>query len=472
MACELAKRYRPTLVLVGRAPLPASYEPPETAELLSPQEIKAALINQMRQSGQSVTPVQVETAYTHLLQEREMRNNLSAMQLAGATMHYYQVDVLDDRALSDLIDEIYRSYGRLDGVIHGAGIIEDKLLEDKTPDSFNRVFNTKVDSAFILSRKLRADSLKFLIFFSSVAGCFGNRGQSDYAAANEVMNKLAVYLDTQWPGRIVAINWGPWDKTGMVSAEVRRQFEERGVQLISPDTGRSMLDKELRFGRKGEVEVVIGNGPWVDADSATTSTSLDVFPLLNGAPLKLENNDTVEFIRTLDTTFDLYMLDHRLDGKPVLPMTVAMELMSEVTQKGWPDMQIVGIRSLRLLRGIAIDDGNNEIRIVARPRAHPSDKNLVYEIHAEIYELNKPKHPCYRAIIEIGGRLPLPPPYDPGVLRELQPFPMTVHDVYRHWLFHGSVLPGDIDNRRNQPTGDMRNHSSVHSRPVPSTKKW
>ncbi len=437
VACELARRYRPTLVLVGRAPLPASQEPPEIAELISPQELKAALINQMRRSGQPVTPAQVEAACSHVVQEREMRNNLSEMQRTGATVRYYQVNVLDKHAFSNLIDEVYRTYGRMDGVIHGAGVIEDKLLEDKTPESFDRVFHTKADSAFILSRKLRPDSLRFLVFFSSVAGCFGNRGQSDYAAANEVLNKLAVYLDNQWPGRVVAINWGPWDKAGMVSAEVRRQFEERGVQMISPDTGRDMLDKELTSGRKGEVEVVVGNGPWVDAEYAPASASLNVFPLLNETPPMVGTAGTVEYIRTIDPAFDLYMQDHRIDGKPVLPMTIAMELISEVIQKTWPEWQVTGMKSLHVLRGIVVEDGAKEIRVVAHPRTDTYHGNSNREIDVEIYELNQSGHPSYRAVVQTGKQPPPPPPYDAGELCNLHPFPKTVKDIYRHWLFHG-----------------------------------
>ena len=442
VACELAKLYQPTLVLVGRAPLPAPHEPPETARLTSPQDLKAAFINRMRQSGQSVTPVQVEAAYSHLLQEREMRDNLSAMQQAGATVRYYQVDVCNEEAFSNLINEIYRSYGRLDGVIHGAGVIEDKLLEDKTPDSFDRVFHTKADSAFILSRKLRPDSLKFLVFFSSVVGCFGNCGQSDYAAANEVLNKLAAYLDSRWPGRVVAINWGPWDKTGMVSAEAKRQFAGRGVQLISPLTGRRLFDEELRLGRKGETEVVVGNGPWSDFEVEQMASPPNTFPLLDGAPLRLVSDGTVEFVRALDPAFDLYLHDHRLDGKPVLPMTMAMELMAEVAQKGWPEWEIAGIQSLALIRGIVMDNGSRDIRIVAQPQTYSSHENLTREIKMEIYELNKPSHPCYRAIVQIGKRLPSPPLYDSGVLCGLRPFPMTVDDMYRRWLFHGPCFQG------------------------------
>jgi len=184
------------------------------------------------------------------------------MERAGARVHYFSVDVRDEMAFGNLIDRIYNTYGRSNGVIHGAGIIEDKLVRDKLPEAFDRVFDTKVDGAFILSRKLRPDSLKFLVFFTSVVGRFGNRGQADYAAANEVVNKLALYLDSRWPGRVVSVNWGPWAKLGMVSPEVQKQFASRGIGLLSPPAGCRSLDQELRYGRKGEIEVLLTAGGW------------------------------------------------------------------------------------------------------------------------------------------------------------------------------------------------------------------
>src|SRR5262249_20381308 len=109
---------------------------------------------------------------------------------------------------------------------------------------------------------LRPDSLRFLVFFSSVAGSFGNRGQADYAAANEVLSKLAVSLDRRWPCRVVAIDWGPWETTGMASSGVEQILREGGMQLSAPAAGRRALALEIARGRKGDGEVVIGAGPW------------------------------------------------------------------------------------------------------------------------------------------------------------------------------------------------------------------
>jgi NAD(P)-dependent dehydrogenase (short-subunit alcohol dehydrogenase family) len=439
---ELARRYKPTLVVVGRAPLPSAEEPPDTAELTSPPALKAALMDRMRRAGQPFTPRQIEAAYTRLVHDREMRRSLTSMRQTGATVRYRQVDVRDAQGFGAVIDEIYQVHGRLDGVIHGAGIIEDKLIEDKTPDSFDRVFDTKVDSAFVLARHLRSDSLKFLVFFSSVAGCFGNRGQADYAAANEVLNKLAVYLDTQWPGRVVSINWGPWMKTGMASGEVQRQFAERGVQLISPVAGRRVFDEEIRLGQKGQVEVVIGDGPWKGYGAGQSASPVGALPLLRSAPLSLAAGGSVELIYPLDPVRDRYLDDHRLDGKPVFPVAMAMELMAEVAQKSWPERQVAEIRSLSVLRGIILDKGPKTLRVTARPQTHPVQERPELEVDVEIRELEQPGQICYRATLQLAGRLPEPPPYEFPPPSEMHEFSMSVDEAYRRWLFHGPQFQG------------------------------
>jgi NAD(P)-dependent dehydrogenase (short-subunit alcohol dehydrogenase family) len=256
IAQRLAERYQPTLILVGRSRLPEPEEAADTADLTDPAQIKGALIARLKDQGQTVTPQVVEAAYHRLVTDREIRANMAALAETGARIHYRSADVRDEAAFGGLIDQLYQEFGRIDGVIHGAGIIQDKLIRDKTQEVFDRVFGTKVDSALILSRRLRPDSLKFCVFFGSVAGRFGNRGQSDYAAANEVMAKLAALLDRRWPARVVTIDWGPWSSIGM-GAKVEAVFGERGVVLIPPVVGQDFFDQELCGGRKGQTEVVI-----------------------------------------------------------------------------------------------------------------------------------------------------------------------------------------------------------------------
>jgi NAD(P)-dependent dehydrogenase (short-subunit alcohol dehydrogenase family) len=258
VAVELARRFQSRLVLVGRSPLPAE-EAAGTAKLHTPAEIKAALMAQMQRQGLTVTPTIVETAYQRLMVDREIRTNLERIRQAGAKVEYHSVDVRQEDAIVELLRSIETRFGGLDGVIHGAGVIEDRLLRDKTPESFERVFSTKVDSTLILARNLNPERLKFLVLFSSIAGRYGNRGQSDYAAANEVLAKLADDANRRWPGRVVSMAWGPWGGVGMV-ADLEKHLVARGLQLITAETGSRFVVEEIQLGTKDAPEVVIAGG--------------------------------------------------------------------------------------------------------------------------------------------------------------------------------------------------------------------
>jgi len=259
VAVELARRYRPNLVLAGRSPLPEGDEEAETASLTAAGDIKAVLIQRLEREGRAVAPALIEAAYQRLMHEREIRATLADIKNAGGRVSYHQIDVRDEKAMTELLQEIAKKHGGLTGVIHGAGIIDDKLIRDKTPESFDRVFGTKTESAFLLGRLLDPAKLKFLVFFSSIASRYGNKGQSDYAAANEVLSKLALDLDRRWPARVVSIAWGPWSGTGMV-AHLERHLSQRGLKMIAPEEGPRFVVEELLYGKKGDGEIIIAGG--------------------------------------------------------------------------------------------------------------------------------------------------------------------------------------------------------------------
>src|SRR5262249_46286908 len=136
-----------------------------------------------------------ERAYQALRREREIRANLSRLREVGAHVEYASVDVRDRDRLGRIVSKWQTEFGPARGLVHGAGVIQDKLLRDKSPDSFARVLGTKLEGALNLAAMVAPEQLRFAAFFSSVAGRFGNRGQADYAAANEALNKLALWLD-------------------------------------------------------------------------------------------------------------------------------------------------------------------------------------------------------------------------------------------------------------------------------------
>ena len=252
---ELARIWKPTLLILGRSPLPQGPEDSETAGITSTLELKAVLLDRLRRGNRPVSPYDLERAYRATRQAREVRRNLERFRAAGATVEYEAVDVRDFDALGRSVEGWRGRFGDPVGLIHGAGVIKDKLIRDKSPEWFDQVLGTKLDGALNLARLLKPEAVRFAALFSSIAGRFGNIGQSDYSAANDILNKLALWLDRRWPGRVVSMNWGPWSGVGMVS-DLEGHLGGRGLGMIPPEVGRTLLVDELRFGRKGDVEVV------------------------------------------------------------------------------------------------------------------------------------------------------------------------------------------------------------------------
>jgi acyl transferase domain-containing protein len=468
IAAELAEHAQPRLVLVGRTPL-AVEEDPSTAGIDGMAELKRALIERTRSRGDQVTTAGIERTYRSLLAEREVRATLDRLQGLGAIVDYRTCDVSDADTFGMLIDQVYATYGRIDGVVHGAGAIEDKLVEDKDPVSFARVVATKVVPAQVLVERLRSESLQFLVFFSSVSARFGNRGQGDYAAANEALNKLANVLDRSWPARVVAMNWGPWRSTGMVSPEVLQQFEARGVTLIPVQAGRRAFLDEVRYGVKGESEVTIGGAvgmefaDLVPADAretaAATAPVRTDLPLLADGDLTRMEDGSVRLVRRFHPTADAFLDDHRIDDAAVLPFAVAMEVMAETAlASAAPGETLRALREVRLFAGVTLAEDGTTLEILATPQgsARPDGTRTVsVSIKAAGHSRDH-----YRALVDLSAiaavvapidRVPLPQQAPVAVSLAPEEAP-TAQSIYRDHLFHGPAFQG-VRDLTMEPTG-------------------
>jgi hypothetical protein len=219
----------------------------------------------------------------------------------------------------------------------------------------------------------------------------------------------------------------------MVSEGVGEKFASQGVQLIPRVPGAIALEQDIRFGKKNEVEIVFGNGPWALAPGS--------FPLLGDVVLK-RTNGSVEVLRRIDPEQDVYLKDHMLDEKPVLPVAVALELMAEVAQRGWVERMLVGIDSFNFFRGVVLEEGPRDVLVSARPVGEGDPANSELVIQAVISDPENPNRMFYRANVVLGRRPHMPPEFDPAPFENLPAFPMTLDEAYRKWLFHGRTLQG------------------------------
>lgn len=250
-AVALARATGCRLELLGRSPLPDDEEDPRTAS--APD--RPALRRTLADLGELRTPAEIEAACDRILAAREIRATLASLQELDVPTVYHQVDVRNEDELIRALEDIRSRHGRIDAIVHGAGVLDDHLARDKTGESFDRVFGTKVDAARTLLSNLGTD-VNLLVFFSSVSGVFGNRGQVDYSAANDAQDELARRFDGTAPDgaaprRVLSIDWGPWGGTGMVSPELEREYARRGIGLVDPDEGVRILLEEMPIAQGG-----------------------------------------------------------------------------------------------------------------------------------------------------------------------------------------------------------------------------
>ncbi|GAA2741009.1 SDR family NAD(P)-dependent oxidoreductase [Kitasatospora cinereorecta] len=262
VATALAAASRCRLELLGRTAPPEGPEDPATATARDRAALRAVL------ARQGVPLPEVDAAASRLLAGREVAATLAELEALGSPTGYRTVDAADGAALRQAVKEVYAEHGRLDGVIFAAGVIEDKVLAEKDPASFRRVFNTKVDGARALLDALSELPVGpgFTVLFGSIAAALGNRGQADYAAANDALEELGARWARHTGRRALTVHWGPWAPSaghgGMVSVELARDYAGRGVKLIAPDAGAQALLRELAWGDPQSLSVVYTASGW------------------------------------------------------------------------------------------------------------------------------------------------------------------------------------------------------------------
>ncbi|MFF9641685.1 SDR family NAD(P)-dependent oxidoreductase [Kitasatospora aureofaciens] len=261
-AATLAAAGHCRLELLGRTAAPEGPEDPATAAARDRSALRAAL------ARQGVPLPKVDAAASRLLAGREVAATLDELSALGSPARYRTVNAADPAALRQAVKEVHAEYGRLDGVVYAAGVIEDKVLAEKDPESFRRVFATKAHGAAALLDALAELPARprFTVLFGSIAAALGNRGQADYAAANDALEELGARWTLRTGGRALTVHWGPWAPSGahggMVSEELARDYRRRGVRLIDPDAGTLALLRELAWGEESVPSVVYTASGW------------------------------------------------------------------------------------------------------------------------------------------------------------------------------------------------------------------
>ncbi|WP_216906945.1 type I polyketide synthase [Nocardia noduli] len=332
----LADRGPARFVLLGRSELATE---PQWAVAVDDPDLKQAALRAL--GGTGVTPRDIERHCSAIRATREIRSTLRDLDDRA---EYIAVDVTDPEAVRTALAPWRDS---ITGVVHGAGVLADSMITAKSEESIDRVVRPKIGG---LAAVLAAvGELRHLILFTSVAGLFGNAGQSDYAAANEALSRFAVSYRHAHPDcHVTAVDWGAWDG-GMVTPELREFFVDRGVELLAPTRGAAAFTEQFTEERAADTVVLIGPAtPLSRAESAVRGG------------IRARRGVT-------GLTEEPVIAAHRIGDHIVLPATFGLGAMINLAERHLPGRTVIGVRDFQVLKGIVFDHPIDELHLELEP---------------------------------------------------------------------------------------------------------
>ena len=343
IVADLASATGGTFYLLDLVSAPDPQDPKLALLRESREKLKAHLIDEARGRGEKPLPPAIEKEILAVERSRAALAAVEAVRAAGGDPVYRSVDLLDGEAVAGAVKEIRERHGRIDVLVHAGGIEISRSLPDKEPGEFDLVFDIKADGFFSLLKAADGVPLGATVVFSSIAGRFGNAGQTDYSAANAFLCSLSSHLRASRPEtRTVAIDWTAWGGIGMATrGSIPQIMEAAGIDMLPPAAGIPTVRRELTAGgRSGEL-VVAGRLGVMEAerhpsgglDTDRTAELLDRRdrPLIMAAlPKAAQVHGGLVVETTLDPKRQPFLFDHAIEGTPVLPGVMATEAFAEV----------------------------------------------------------------------------------------------------------------------------------------------
>ncbi len=423
-AIAIAQQYQCKFILLGRSSI-SQIEAAWAQDCNSELTLKKRILEHLLEQGTKPTPMMVQKEYKAIAAKREIEQTIREIESAGGKAEYLSVDVTDKTALATKLAVAVEQLGSVTAIIHGAGNLADKPIEKKSESDYDTVYKPKVLGLSNLLSCVDPEQLDYLVLFSSVVGFYGNAGQTDYALANDILNKTAHLVKRYHPHcRVVAIDWGPWD-SGMVSPQLKQAFAERGIETIPIEVGTQMLVAELAAPNQ-DTQLIIG--------SPLTPTAIAINPQLQKYRIR----------RRLSVVANPFLLDHVIANRPVLPAACAMSWITNSCEQIYPGYKYFGCQQFKVLKGIVFEDNIPQEYILDLTEI-TKDRDQI-EFEARIWSQNQAGKIRYHFSTQLvlKGKIPDSPQYESLNLTP-QPQQIIKNDFYQNGglsLFHGASFQG------------------------------
>ncbi len=444
ITADLAAASGGIFYLLDLAPEPDPDNPDLARFTTDKDGLKRDLYSRMQARGERATPALVERELAAIERAQAAANAIRAVRASGGTARYFQVDLTDADAVERVIREVRERSGRIDVLLHAAGMERSHSLPDKDRREFDLVFDVKCDGWFNLVHSIGDMPLGASVAFSSIAGRFGNAGQADYSAANDLLCKIASSFRSTRPStRAIAIDWTAWGGIGMASrGSIPKLMELAGIDMLPPEAGIPWIRRELTAGgRRGEVVVGRGLGillkEWDPTGGVDTAAATHPPGPMTGQVVSAGVHGGLKIETTLDPAVQPFLHDHQIDGTPVLPGVMGIEAFAEAARWMLPDWHVEALEDVNFLAPVKFY--RNEPRtLTIQAEFYPDGNSVVAECRLSASR-SLPNQAEPQWTTHFTGRIRLSRRKPDAVTLAAPPAPaasVEAEDIYRVY-FHG-----------------------------------
>lgn len=390
----------------------------------------------------------------------EVIRNVEMIRSFGIDAAYYSCDVTDPERTAAVMTEIVKRYGKVTGIVHGAGVIKDSFFKQMEPDAFSSVVDVKFLGARNLYTAGDNSALRFFACLSSAAAIQGNPGQVNYSCANRTMSAFMRHLRSVNDGLLCkALMLPPIEGTGMAeNPEIRALMKRMNADYVHADELAGLFGREIFIARPDDVWVLYMRSlpdvktvlldqteptPADDKlDVCTVSYEGSNFPLIDTVQhLDLEKGEMTA-TRVFSWEKDLWIPDHKpfkFLKHPLVSAIMALETFQEAAKILNPHLEAFGIRDVEFLDIIDCPPNVERSSVIKCQRGEATDGAVLSKVWIATKEISPSgtvldkMFTNFTGTVVMAARRPQPPAEFPG-------FPVTAEEMETRRMHHAEVI--------------------------------
>jgi len=449
-----------TMVFLGRTVIDPEYDfKALLSEDRTPEEAAEWLISTSRPD---LVGPERERETARIAASLEITRTLEKLSHCGVTASYISCDVTDPDRVQQVVSEIAAQHGKIDGVIHAAGVLKDMLIKQMSPEDFRAAVDVKLLGAWNLLDAVKDRCLRFFTCLSSAASIQGNPGQVNYAAGNRAMSALMTMLRTQVPSvRCKALILPPIEGAGMADdPDVKALMARMSATYVHAEELAALFARELIVAPADDVWVMfmrslpdLQSAPIDTKEPAPAPAKLPLagilfphedFPMIDTVSRVDLLQGDLEAERVFTHEKDLWINDHKpfdFLKHPLVSAIMALETFMEASRALYPHLEPIGVMDAKFLDIVACPPDSARQAHIRCTRVVSKGSETVCEATLETREISPTgrlmdrMNSNYRALIALGRPRVLDRfPEDFPILPEkLETRPMDNNEVLRKY---------------------------------------